>query len=462
MNALLFVLLGYVLLQLALGFVISRRIRSEDDYLLAGRSLGPVLTTASIFATWFGAETCVGAAAEVYSGGLRLSLSDPFGYSLCLLLFGVALAVPLYRMRLTTLADLFRRRYSPGVERLAAVLLIPSSLFWASAQVRAFGRVIAWGTSLTPETGVAIAAGAACLYTAFGGLLADAYADLIQGSVLCVCLLVLTSSVVSDIGGLAPTAALITHASQNAVRQPFSLSSINGWAIPVLGSLFAQELLSRAVGSHSAATARRAAISAAAIYLVIGSLPLVLGAIARATLRGADPEAVLSALSHKHLGTWGYVVLTGALVSAILSTVDSALLVASSFVSHNLAPAVYPAISDRQRLMIARSSVVAFAALSYLFARGEGSVHALVSQASAFGSAGVCVVGLMALFTRVGSSPSAYAALGLGATSWLVAEYVFEAEGAFVVSWAIALLGYLAASPWRLGAVQVAPPDPRC
>ena len=154
MSALLGVLLGYVALQLAVGVVISRRIRGEADYLLAGRKLGPTLTTASIFATWFGAETCVGAAAEVYSGGLRLSLSDPFGYATCLLLFGLVLAVPLYRLRLTTLADLFRRRFSPGVERLAALLLIPTSLFWASAQIRAFGRVIAWGTSLSAVLGL--------------------------------------------------------------------------------------------------------------------------------------------------------------------------------------------------------------------------------------------------------------------------------------------------------------------
>jgi Na+/proline symporter len=446
MNSLLLILLGYVALQLAVGVIISRRIRGEDDYLLAGRRLGPTLATASIFATWFGAETCVGAAAEVYSGGLRLSLSDPFGYALCLLVFGLVLAVPLYRLRLTTLADLFRQRYSPGVERLAAILLIPTSLFWASAQVRAFGRVIAWGTSLSAETGVAIAAATACLYTAFGGLLADAYADLIQGSVLCLCLLLLTGSVVSDIGGIAHTGALLVEASNAALSQPFSLHALDAWAVPVLGSLFAQELLSRAVASSSARVARRSAIAAAVIYLCIGSLPLVLGAIARATLPGADPEAVLSALSQKHLGAWGYVVLTGALVSAILSTVDSALLVASSFVSHNLAPALRPDLNDRQRLVVARCSVVVLAALAYWFARGEGSVHELVSQASSFGSAGVCVVGLMALFTRYGGAPSAYAALGLGAGTWFLAKYAIEFDGAFSLSFGVAALAYVAAA----------------
>jgi SSS family solute:Na+ symporter len=441
----LFALLGYVLLQLALGVYISRRIRSEDDYLLAGRSLGPVLTTASIFATWFGAETCVGAAAEVYQGGLRLSLSDPFGYALCLFVFGAVLVVPLYKRRLTTLADLFRSRYSPGVEKLAALLLIPSSVFWASAQIRAFGRVIAWGTSLTSDTGIAIAALTACAYTAFGGLLADAYADLVQGGVLIVCLLILAISVLLDSGGLDHTWSLLAAAQQAGAQQSRSwLETSNAWAVPLLGSLFAQELLSRAVASESAQVARRSALLASLVYLLVGTLPLLLGAIARSTLPGADPEAVLSALSLHHLGSLGYVVLTGALVSAILSTVDSALLVAGSFVSHNLAPALFPGIDTRQRLRVARGSVVVLACVAYLLARGQGSVHELVAQASAFGSAGICVVGLMALFTDFGHARSAYAALTLGCLSWLLAEFVLHSPAAFLLSLGVSTLAYLA------------------
>ena len=64
------VILGYVAVQLVIAWVVSRRISGEDDYLVAGRSLGPVLCTFSIFATWFGAETCVAAAAATYEGGL--------------------------------------------------------------------------------------------------------------------------------------------------------------------------------------------------------------------------------------------------------------------------------------------------------------------------------------------------------------------------------------------------------
>ena len=136
-------LLLYVAVQLGVGVWVSRKIRSEDDYLVAGRSLGPILATSSVFATWFGAETCVGAAGQVYEHGPAAVSADPFGYGLCLLLMGALLAGPLWRKSVITLADLFRERYSRTVERTVAIILIPGSMLWAAAQIRAFGTVVA-------------------------------------------------------------------------------------------------------------------------------------------------------------------------------------------------------------------------------------------------------------------------------------------------------------------------------
>ena len=104
MTPLLAAILGYVAAQLAVGVWVSRRIRTEADYLLAGRRLGPGLATASLFATWFGAETCIGAAGTVYGGGLRGATAEPFGYALCLLLMGLVFARVLWSRQYMTLA----------------------------------------------------------------------------------------------------------------------------------------------------------------------------------------------------------------------------------------------------------------------------------------------------------------------------------------------------------------------
>jgi Na+/proline symporter len=83
MSLLLAGILAYVVGQLVVGFVVSRRVRSYDDYLLAGRRFGYSLGIFSTFATWFGAETCIGAAGAMYAVGLSAGSSDPFGYSIC-------------------------------------------------------------------------------------------------------------------------------------------------------------------------------------------------------------------------------------------------------------------------------------------------------------------------------------------------------------------------------------------
>jgi solute:Na+ symporter, SSS family len=84
--------------------------------------------------------------------------------------------------KLTTLADLFRQRYSTGVERFAVLLMVPTSLLWAAAQIRAFGQVLSASSGLTVTATISIAALVVIIYTMSGGLLADAITDLIQGS----------------------------------------------------------------------------------------------------------------------------------------------------------------------------------------------------------------------------------------------------------------------------------------
>ncbi len=95
MSPLLIGILGYVSLQLLFGLYASRGIQNEDDYLLGGRKIGPGLATFTLFATWFGAETCIGAASQAYAGGLETLAVEPFGYGTTLLLMGLLIAVPL-------------------------------------------------------------------------------------------------------------------------------------------------------------------------------------------------------------------------------------------------------------------------------------------------------------------------------------------------------------------------------
>ena len=449
-----------MLAQLAIGFVVSRRIHTETDYLVAGRSLGPLLATFTVFATWFGAETCIAAAGAIYEYGLSGGSHDPFGYALCIILTGLIFAVPLWKLRLTTLADVFRLRFDASVERTAVLLMVPTSLFWAAAQIRAFGQVLSSASGLEIEITVAIAATVVIVYTMAGGLLADAWTDLVQGIALIIGLgalgwAVLRSEGVTVLAEVDPARLNLLGAEPRPV-----LAIVEEWAVPVVGSLVAAEVVARMIAARSPRVARNATVVAGFSYLFIGLIPVALGLAGAVLLPGLDePEQILPLLAAEYLPTFLYVVFAGALVSAILSTVDSALLVAGGLVSHNVVVQMRPGLSEAAKVRIARGAVAAFGVLAYLMALRAERVYALVEEASSFGSAGIVTVVAFGLFTRVGGRGSALAALLVGVAAWILGAYVVQLLYPYVTSLAAAVAAYLLATLAGSRAIRVLTPQ---
>lgn len=448
MTAPLVVLAGFLALQLGIGVRISRRIATEDDFLVAGRRLGPLLATFSIFATWFGAETVIGSAGDAFANGVSLGSAEPFGYGLCLVFMGLFLARPLWNRGMTTLADLYRVRFGIRVERLAAVMLIPASVLWAAAQIRAFGTVVSMVGDVQIESAVGIAALFVIAYTTFGGLLADAYTDVIQGIVLTIGLVMLLTVTVSHVGGVG--AALDAIAASGRINLaphaagPWYLT-LEAWAIPVIGSLTATEVVSRVIAARSGTVAQRASLTAGAIYITLGLIPLAVALLATQFIGPlAEAESVLPAVARELLSPVAFAVFAGGLVSAILSTVDSTLLVGSGLLTHNLIVPVGRITDERRKLWIARGGVVTFGVLAYLLALSTSGVLALVQQASALGSTGIVVTVLFGLFTRLGSPRTAATTLLIGLVSY-VGGVVAGLETPFLASLALSLL------TWGLG-----------
>jgi len=440
-------IVAYILAQLAVGVAVSKRIRTESDYLVAGRSLGPVLAAFSVFATWFGAETCIGAAGAVYEYGLAGGSADPFGYALCVILAGLIFAVPLWRLRLTTLADVFRLRFDVSVERLAVLLMVPASLFWAAAQIRAFGQVLASASGFEVDAMITFATIVVIAYTMFGGLLADAWTDVFQGIALIIGLAVLIWRVFAA-EGLAPLTELGPSAFNplGIEPRPF-LAIVEEWAVPVIGSMIAAELVTRMLGSRSASIARNAAVFGGTAYLAIGLMPVMLGLIGATLLPGLEePEQILPALAQSYLPTVLYVLFAGGLVAAILSTVDSALLAASSLVSHNVIVQMRPGLSERAKLRLARGGVAVFGLIAYAMALGAERVYELVESSSSFGSAGIVTVVTFGLFTRIGGPGSALAALISGVGTWIAGAYLLVIPYPYLTSLAVAVGAYLLAA----------------
>ncbi len=435
-------ILAYLIVQFGIGIYVSRRIRTESDYIVAGRRLGYGLATFTIFATWFGAETTIGSAGAVYESGLSGATSDPFGYGACLLIMGVVFAAPLWRRKLTTLADLFRDRYSPGVEKLAVLLMVPTSLLWAAAQIRAFGQVLSASSGFGVSFTITAAAVIVIAYTAFGGMLADAWTDLIQGIVLVIGLVVLLGALLMQTG-LDPFTAIPA-----ARLDPFSggasaLALLEEWAIPICGSVVAAELVSRIISARTPEVARRSSLFAGGGYLILGLIPVAIGLAGSVLIPGLEhPEQILPLIAQRVLPEALYVLLAGALISAILSTVDTTLLVCSSLVSHNIIVAARPGMSEGAKVRVARSGVAIFGVIAYVIALHADGVYSLVEEASSFGSAGIFIVVTIGLFTTWGRAAAAAASLVAGVVAWIVGAYVMQLELPYLTSLVAAIAAY--------------------
>ena len=84
--------IAYLMVTIAIGLLAARRVHGAKDYLVAGRSLPLYMNVATVFATWFGAETVLSVSATFAKDGLSGIPGDPFGASLCLVLAALLFA----------------------------------------------------------------------------------------------------------------------------------------------------------------------------------------------------------------------------------------------------------------------------------------------------------------------------------------------------------------------------------
>src|SRR5574342_127458 len=90
----------YLLLTIAIGLWAAMRVHNAKDYVLAGRSLPLYMSAATVFATWFGAETVLSVSATFTRDGLNGIPADPFGATFCLVFVALFFARAFYRMDL--------------------------------------------------------------------------------------------------------------------------------------------------------------------------------------------------------------------------------------------------------------------------------------------------------------------------------------------------------------------------
>lgn len=448
--------IAYLLLTVLVGFLAMRWVKSSTDFVNASRQLPLFLSSAALFALWFGSETLFGATSAFLEHGLLGIIEDPLGGFLCLMLFGAFFTKRLYRMNLLTLGDLYRNAFGRKVELVAAGFMLLTFFGYIAAQFVALGLLLQLlaGTSLTQ--GILMSTLVVTLYTLAGGMWAISITDFAQGIIIVAGLAWATWLLVGDAGGWS---TLVSHTPTEHFRLLPAADAqawwhyLAAWMTLGLGSLPSQDIFQRMNASKNEQVAIRSFYLGGIFYLCIALLPLVIVMAARVIypeLLQGDMQQVLPRVMLTHLPLGVQVLFFGALLSAIFSTCSGAILAPASILSENLIKPLWPKkFNDQQFLLLLRLSVVLMAAAGCGMALMRNNIFELVGEASILGLVTLLVPMCVAVFWPKSAHPlPALLAMFLGFLSWLIFEHVFQTNspalfwgfGASILAY---LLGYL-------------------
>lgn len=414
----------YMVMMLSIGFWTSKRIHDTKDYIIAGGKMGWWLSVGTLFATWFGAETCMGSSRTAFEKGILGVIADPFGAGVCLILAGLFFAKFFHQMKAKTIVDFFEERYGKKVATALSLLYIPVYLGWIGGQLLAFGIILHALTGLPIMISVLISTAVVILYTYWGGMWADAVTDLYQMIFILIGLLVLFPVLVHDLGGFSAITARIPdsyfHFYPHTTSKLSWLNYLQAWMMVGIGSLPAQDLFQRMMAPKTASMAKKAAILSGCLYIVIGMIPVLLGIFGRVAMPESSGESILINLAQKYLPTPLMVLMIGALLSAIMSSADSALLAPAGIIGHNIVSYLKPGASETLQLKWCHRSIMFVGILSLLMALYFQNIYALCMHAWGILLVGVAAPMIAGVYWKRATTAGAVASAISGTFSWIL------------------------------------------
>ncbi|MBI2981088.1 MAG: sodium/proline symporter [Deltaproteobacteria bacterium] len=401
----LLVFVAYLLMMLAVGLACTRLNQNLSDYILGGRRLGAWLTAISAQASDMSGWLFIGLPAAAYLGGFSI-LWVIVGLLIGIVFSWLVMATPIRKATEATgsltIPDFLESRVGRGkfpAVRIVAVLII--LVFYASyiaAQFVAAGKIFEtiftnvqtpWGAvSLTYHQGIVIGSIVILAYTMAGGFLAAAYTDFIQGIMMVVALIVLPTLCVLNLGGFrelfqgmqaaSPSALTITGGKEGIALLSGLIMGSLAWGLGYPG----QPLVW-------------------AILVMYGAMVLGFAGLAKFGTGMQDPDQIFPLLSVANLPPWFSGLLMSAAVAAMMSTVDSQLLVAISALVEDIYVKIIGGNSEgKTALFLGRAICLALGIAAIIISWRRNDVFGQVFNAWGGLAAGLGPPVLMALFWK--------------------------------------------------------------
>lgn len=437
----LFPMILMLIIMFGIGIWASRSIRSStnflQDYFLGGRSLGGFILAMTMTATYGSASSFIGGPGVAYTQGLGwvlLAMSQVATGYFVLMILGKKFSIMARRYEAVTLVDFLKERYqSKWVVLLSSFSIIVFLFSAMAAQWIGGGRLIESLTGLSYTSALFIFAISVLVYVVIGGFRAVAVTDAVQGAIMFIGTLILLIAVMIAGGGVSniindlytENPNLITPFGAAGDLSPAFVSSF--WILVGVGVVALPQIAVRAMSYKDSKSMHRAIIIGT---IVVGFIMLnmhLIGVFARPILPGIDvPDKVMPLIALETMPAWLAGIVLAAPMAAIMSTVDSLLLlVSSSVVKDVYLNYIRPNASPKKIKTMSIGVTAILGIIVFLFALDPPNLIIWLNL-FAFGGLEAAFIWpiVMGLYWKKGNKYGALASMIVGIGSYIVFDWL--------------------------------------
>ena len=286
------VVTSYVLLLLGISVYKSRTVKTDEDFMVAGRGVPVYMLVATLVCTWIGSGSLFGTAGLTFRTGISELWFSAGAWVGILIVYMIAARVR--KIAQYTLTDLLEKRYSQLAKVLGTITIIIAYMVIAGYQFKGGGRFIAILSdgSITPETGMIIAAFLIVGFTVLAGMVSIVSIDIFNGSIMLLAMIVTLPFAIMGHGGVD---AVITTIEQ---AQPSHLSIMGGhdfvWvmgiALPTFLLLMSESSMYQKFSSADNAKNAKRAVMGMFIGVVIIEVLMMLISLVGFAIYADDPR----------------------------------------------------------------------------------------------------------------------------------------------------------------------------
>jgi solute:Na+ symporter, SSS family len=366
----LWILLGYAVLMIVIGAIVSRRVRETSSFFVAGRGLSAGLICSTLLAANIGSGSTVGATGLGYRVGLSAWWwVGSAGIGSLILAFAVGPKI--WRIArehsLYTVGDYLEFRYNRSVRGLVAILLWVGSLVILAGQLIAVAWILNVTAGITKPIGCLIATVVVTTYFTLGGLHSTARVNVIQLLVKMAGFSLVFLYLLITYGGWEGLRSMGGAVGQSLDHEGYfnlfgvGIDGVSRWfAILAPSFIISPGILQKVFGARDERAVRRGVAFNALGLLSFAIIPAILGIVAHSKFPNLEnSELALPTLLTQLLPLWLGALLLGAIFSAELSAADAVLFMLSTSLSRDLYQSfINPKANDKRLMNVARVTAI--------------------------------------------------------------------------------------------------------